>query len=85
MKYLYKISERSVVTLLRGVDFDLSETILYQRDKRQKLENFESEFNYTFFRYRDRIVKFASTPYFQNGNFKVPRVPLEPRDRFMRI
>lgn len=62
-----------------------SETILYQRDKRQKLENFESEFNYTIFRYRDRIVKFASTPYFQNGNFKVPRVPLEPRDRFMRI
>lgn len=62
-----------------------SETILYQRDKRQKLENFESEFNYTFFRYRDRITKFASTPYFKNGNFILPRIPLEPRDRFMRI
>ena len=35
MKYLYKISERSVVTLLRGVDFDLDEKIIYLKKEKK--------------------------------------------------
>lgn len=35
MKYLYKISERSVVTLLRGVDFDLDEKIIYLKKEKE--------------------------------------------------
>ena len=35
MKYLYKISERSVVTLLIGVDFDLDEKIIYLKKEKE--------------------------------------------------
>lgn len=61
------------------------ETILYERNINEKLETFESEFNYKVFRFRDRLKKFASTPFYDKGKFVTPRLPLEPRDRFMRV
>jgi hypothetical protein len=62
-----------------------SESILYERKLTEKIEFFEGNFNYKVFKYRDKLVKFANTPYFEKGLWHAPVIPLQPKARFMRV
>jgi len=48
------------------------EDIFYSKKDNEKLDRFETEFNYRVLMGKDKLAKFDFTPYFENGKLKLP-------------